>query len=319
MFCKNFITTDGRVIDTGNGNVSHSEGQGYGLIFSTYYGDEQKFKSILAWTQQTLRRRRGDTLHAWRFRPDARLPVEDLNNATDGDLLIALGLLRGGQIWNRPELVRQAYLLYMDILHLTTIESEGWLLLLPGVSGFQKSGNVVVNLSYLVFPSLLAALEVVTETDSRQRLHRLINDGIGMIGLAAFGQWKLPPDWLQVSRSSELAPAQGWPPRFSYDAIRIPLYLQWVGMLAPGEQERFRNYWMSFGEDALPAWVDLSTNAQAPYPASPGIRAVADSTGLALPPGMPPRALTSITDDRNYYSASLTLLATIMWKERHPV
>lgn len=90
-------------------------------------------------------------------------------------------------------------------------------------------------------------------------------------------------------------------------------------MLAPNEQERFRNYWMSFGEDALPAWVNLSTNARAPYPASPGIRAVADSTGLTLPPGMPPRALTSNLDDRDYYSASLTLLATIMWKERHPV
>ena len=46
---------------------------------------------------------------------------------------------------------------------------------------------------------------------------------------AGMAKWMLPPDWLRVDRArtarSSIAP--GWPPRFSWDAIRVPLHVAW--------------------------------------------------------------------------------------------
>src|SRR5258708_4404011 len=80
-FAAGYIAPEGRVVDTGNGGVTHSEGQGYGLLFAEHFDDRPTFDSLLGWTQANLRRS-GDALHAWRYKPNASVPVEDLNNAT---------------------------------------------------------------------------------------------------------------------------------------------------------------------------------------------------------------------------------------------
>ncbi|MGH1558990.1 glycosyl hydrolase family 8 [Caulobacter segnis] len=51
-----FIQSDGRVVDTGNGNVSHSEGQGFAMIMATAYDDPATFKKLWSWTDKTLAR-----------------------------------------------------------------------------------------------------------------------------------------------------------------------------------------------------------------------------------------------------------------------
>jgi endoglucanase len=87
-FRTRFIQPDGRVIDTANGGQSHSEGQGWGLLFAARFDDREMFDRINAWRLRVLRRK-GDALHAWRCRPGPAELVDDNNNATDGDLLIA--------------------------------------------------------------------------------------------------------------------------------------------------------------------------------------------------------------------------------------
>ena len=37
LYKKNFVSPQGRVIDDGNGGVTHSEGQGYGLLMAGAY------------------------------------------------------------------------------------------------------------------------------------------------------------------------------------------------------------------------------------------------------------------------------------------
>ena len=59
----------GRVVDTGNNSVSHSEGQGYGLLFAVHADEQQTFDALWAWTRDTLQRE--DTLFHWRFSPCA--------------------------------------------------------------------------------------------------------------------------------------------------------------------------------------------------------------------------------------------------------
>lgn len=71
-----FISNDGRVIDTGNGNVSHSEGQGWGMLFSVAFNDQETFDKLYNWTSRHLSRQH-DALHAWRYLPNTQQPVPD--------------------------------------------------------------------------------------------------------------------------------------------------------------------------------------------------------------------------------------------------
>ena len=106
-FRHHYITPEGRVIDTGNGNASHSEGQGWGLMGAQAADDQEMFAKLLDWTTHALRRRPNDTLHAWRYKPTEANPVADLNNATDGDLFIAAALARAAIRWQRPDYAAQ--------------------------------------------------------------------------------------------------------------------------------------------------------------------------------------------------------------------
>ena len=91
-----FVTEEGRVVDTGNGLISHSEGQGYGLVLAVAANDRDAFERIWGWTRANLLVR-GDELLAWRWEPNARPAVADMNNATDGDLLVAWALAEAGE------------------------------------------------------------------------------------------------------------------------------------------------------------------------------------------------------------------------------
>src|SRR5690348_5637890 len=81
---SHFISADGRVVDTGNGRISHSEGQGYGMLLAESNGDQATFSQIWNWTVQHLNRSE-DHLFSWRWRPLFKAGfVDDHNNASDG-------------------------------------------------------------------------------------------------------------------------------------------------------------------------------------------------------------------------------------------
>src|SRR5476649_2943550 len=85
IFRQNFISPEGRVIDTGNGNVSHSEGQGYAMLIATAYGDRKTFDRVWKWTQTNLQTRPNDKLLSWLWKPDGSSDggvVADPNNAS---------------------------------------------------------------------------------------------------------------------------------------------------------------------------------------------------------------------------------------------
>jgi endoglucanase len=309
-FKARFLQSDGRIVDTGNGGISHTEGQGWGLLFAVTFDDPVAFASILDWTTRTLRRS-GDALHSWRYVPDAGGSVPDTNNATDGDLFIGMALSRAARRWARPEYATAAVAITHDVLRLLVRRVGTRTVLMPGVEGFSTERTHTLNPSYYAFPALQ---ELATRT--RDPLWRAMQlDGLALIHDGRFGQWMLPPDWLQISRKDgSLEIAEGWPPRFSYDAIRVPLYLAWARQMLPPVEQAFRTYWAQKAP-AVPAWVDLASGAVAPYPAPPGMRAVAEvsgvgSTVLDLPAGFP--ALDSASD---YYSAALIVLSRIAWQE----
>lgn len=306
-FRARFLDPSGRVVDTGNGGISHSEGQAYGMLFAATFDDPASFDLIHGWTAQALARS-SDALHAWRWVPGAHPPVQDRNNASDADLLIALALARAGARWQRQTLVAAAAAIARDVLRLLVVHVGGRCVLLPGAAGFTHAAEIVTNLSYAVFPALraLAALQ------PDPAWAHLEADALETIAAARFGPWGLPPDWLAINRTSgRLVLAPGWPPRFSYDAIRIPLYLSWGGLMLPSLRDALLRATASRTESApdtaynLPTSIDLVTGAVAPGPSPAGFRAV----GRLLAPGRP--APPMLAEAESYYSAALVLLAGI--------
>ena len=310
-FKQRYVTAEGRVIDTGNNRISHSEGQGWGLLFAATFDDRPSFDRMLDWTSRALRRPH-DSLHVWRFDPAARDPVGDHNNATDGDLCIAAALTRSARAWHRPDHLRVAAVMAQDILDLLVQRSGGRTILLPGVEGFVSATGIVINPSYYVFPALddIAPLVPSGKWDALRR------DGLALITEGRFGRWMLPPDWLLISQSNgSLVPAPAWPARYSYDAVRVPLYLTWSRLFSPALQQAFTSYWSSNASPFLPAWVDLQTDALSPYRAPAGMIAVSQVAATSAAVMDLPADFPTVASAADYYSAALILLSRIAWKE----
>ncbi|HTR16895.1 MAG TPA: glycosyl hydrolase family 8 [Acetobacteraceae bacterium] len=301
LFKRNFILPSGRVVDRG---VSHTEGQGLGLLFAVAFDDRAVFEQIFAWTEATLRHG-NDALHAWRYDPAAAEPVGDPNNATDGDLFIAGALLRAAERWGDPVHARTAHEIARDVLRLLVRKVGSWTVLLPGYAGFEGDRSVIINPSYYVFP-MLDAMNAITPSPLWRRLTQ---DGLSLLGRARFGLWGLPPDWLEVARADgAVSPSANWPARFSYDAVRVPLWLAWSGH-APELTRSMNRFWLDHAT-WQPAWVDLQTNMVADYPASAGMAAIRTLVAARLDPMQaPPAPVLGEGDD--YYSSALAMLARL--------
>jgi len=309
LFRSRFLGPDGRVIDTGNGGISHSEGQGWGMLFAEAAGDMESFDLILAWTSTFLKRPH-DALHVWRYDPSAANPTADMNNATDGDIFITWALARGAKRWGQPALAAAAAAIAADILNELCFQQSGQTYLLPAISGFVLPAALNLNPSYYVLP----AFDVLAQLAPSDVWASLRTDGLAMLQIGVFGKWALPPDWLSVSRPGlTLQPAADWPPRFSFDAIRVPLWLTWANAMPDSLATAFTEYWQSPTFPYRPAWVNLQDGSFAKYAASSGMAAIANLTLAALANTQPD--LPSVADAEDYYSAALTLLSYLATDE----
>ncbi|MBB3102539.1 glycosyl hydrolase family 8 [Azomonas macrocytogenes] len=290
----------GRVVDTGNHNVSHSESQGFGMLLAEANADRQTFDRLWQWTRHHLQRK-DDALFAWRYDPAAKPPVQDQNNASDGDLLIAWALLRAAERWDNDTYAQAASAIRQAIARNLIRQYAGYTVLLPGLNGFERPDQLILNPSYLVYPALQAFAAQAPAEGWRD----VLQDSQTLLLKARFGTYQLPPDWLALKQDGSLQPAEGWPKRFGFDAVRVPLYLVWGGMPADSPLlSPFRNFWSCCGQ--VHAWVALDNGTLSPYPASYGVKSIANLldgqiTGIAPIDG----------EQEDYYSASLRLLAEL--------
>jgi len=134
---KRFVSPDGRVVDFLQGQISHSEGQGYGLLMAVLQDDPKAFSSSWNWTRDNLRMRKGDSLHTWKWgqRPNGQWAVLDYNNATDGDILIAWALLKGAKKWKNEAYRGQAREIVKAVRENLIVQRRGKLLVLRGTMG----------------------------------------------------------------------------------------------------------------------------------------------------------------------------------------
>jgi len=215
LFKRHFIAPDGRVVDPQNGGISHSEGQGYGLLLALLGGDRETFGRIWRFARDELQR--ADRLFAWKWVPGQG--VADTNNATDGDLLIATALTIAGTRWQDGAYLAEAEAIARAVGRRLIIDHRGYTVLLPGewAAPSRADPQATLNLSYHI-PFALPVMEALAP---RYRWEEMMRDGERMLD----GLVHPPSDWSSLDDRGRLVPARGFPGQFGYDAVRIPLYL----------------------------------------------------------------------------------------------
>jgi endoglucanase len=313
-YAARFISPEGRVIDTGNGGISHSEGQGYGMILAAAFDDRARFDHLWQWTRRELQVR-PDALFGWKWEPGAG-KVTDSNSASDGDILIAWALLRADRRWQVPAYRVAATRILASVRGSLIAPSPFGPMLLPGPEGFRHGATLVVNPSYWVFP----AFADFAAADPDPVWTQLVRSGVELLRGARFGQWRLPTDWVELG--ARIRPANGFPPDFGFNAMRVPLYVVWADLgaedpslesdvLAP-----FRQFWTAAGSrGTIPATLNVVNGSRSGYGLSAGGRAIAALTlnGDKATGNLGAEAAPNELND--YYSATLALLSKVALNE----
>lgn len=301
VYRDRFVEASGRVVDDANGGITHSESQGYGLLLAFSAGDRLTFDRIWRFTRNELMIR-DDGLAAWKWDPNAKPHIVDVNNASDGDILIAYALGLAGRDWNEPAYTEAARTLAEAIGTSLLVEANGRIVLTPGADGFapadRPDGAQIVNPSYWIFEAFPMLEELAPDVPWRD----LAASGTELIASARFGGASLPSEWVAITRDG-VEPAEGFPSVFGYNAIRIPLYLLRAGATTGPLMEPFER---AARADA-PSVIDLESGKPVEALGEPGYRmldaAVACAAGTPIPDDLKRFEPTS------YYPSTLYLLA----------
>lgn len=306
-----FLEPDGRIVDNANGGLTHSEGQGYGLLLAFLSGSPDDFEQIWSFTKTELMIR-DDGLAAWRWDPDTKPHVTDLNNASDGDLLIAYALALAGSAWQRPDYLQSAVGLAHAILAHLVVDRGGRTLLLPAVDGFdrgQRADGPVVNPSYWIFEAF-PIMEILAPSP---RWDQLARDGEALLTSLKFGPRQLPADWVSLNRQPKSA--EGFAAEFGYNAVRIPLYLLRSSTRNNELLQRLKAG-MTLPDGDL-AVIELSSGKPKEVLRDPGYQFVNHILACVLEGTKLPDSARNLTSE-HYYPATLHLLGLAYVVEKHP-
>ncbi len=308
-FRHRFVAGDGRVIDSGNGDISHSEGQGYAMLFAVAAGERDAFDELRGWTRRVLQRK--DGLHYWRYDPRQHPAITDPNAAADGELLIAWALLRAADRWHDATYRAEAHQVIEAFEDRLVRRIGSRLVIIPWDFADLESPRVI-NPSYFIFPAIQ---DIAVETQSNLWME-LYKNCLDLVQSARFGPLDLPPDWLAIGDDNRLGIWQQRNPYFGYDAIRIPLYLVWAGHDSDAFLGRFERAWAPFRGRAAPDWFNLTAQGghskdHAP-PGFAAVRAVTESVASAAAGKAATAAdIPTVYTAPDYYSACLILLSRL--------
>ncbi len=306
-----FLDPGGRIIDDANGNISHSEGQGYGLLLSVLADSPPDFTLIWSFTRTELLLR-SDGLAAWKWAPGSKPHVTDINNATDGDILIAYALGLAGQQWKRPDYTVAGSAIARAILERTVISNAGRTLLLPAARGFSaadREDGPVINPSYWIFEAF-PVLDQLAPSPVWAKLH---DDGIAILRDLRFGPKQLPSDWVSLKSSPQ--PAAGFPDEFGYNALRIPLYLMRDG--STDRQLLTRLMQGMTGEKGNITTIDIQSGATKDNLSDPGYRIVNHLLACVLDKTALPVDVKQFVPTQ-YYPSTLHLLGLSFTAAKQP-
>lgn len=218
-FLDDYVTAEGRVRRTDQGDDTVSEGQAWGLLAAFALRDEARAAAIVAWTETHLVR--DDGLLAWQWADGA---VVGPSPASDADLTYAWGLARAGEAFDRPDWVRRAEKVVEALGRTSMVETDDGPLLTAGPWATRWQGTSAVNPSYLWPTALRWAEEQTpgldgTTTATAALFERLTQDDTPLV-----------PDWVTVDDDGTVeaigSPADPTdPPQHGLDAVRTWIWL----------------------------------------------------------------------------------------------
>lgn len=311
---KSEFLDGGRIIDRSNGNITHSEGQGYGMLLAVAADDRDTFSALWSWTEKELYVR-GDDLAAWKWDPQSSPHVSDTNNASDGDLLIAWALMRAGKKWGEASYTGKARAIVEALAQKAVVSDPAHgMLLLPAAQGFsaaEQPDGPVVNLSYWVFP----ALRELGTIDRDFPAQALIESGTKLLRTARFGASQLPSDWISL-KGDYPRPAQKFAPNFGYDAVRIPLYAAWYGRGQSQLLAKIYDRWNKGGINTVQV-IELATASPLVSMPDPGYQAVSELLSCSLGKTANLHAIGAF-EPTEYYPSTLHLISIVAISEGYP-
>ncbi|MEM0906085.1 MAG: glycosyl hydrolase family 8 [Pseudomonadota bacterium] len=313
-FKRSYIRRDGRVVDVEKDGVTHSEGQGYGMLLAVFADDRATFDSIATFTFQALSARR-DRLMSWLYDPGTHPPLADQNNASDGDILIAYALVKAALKWDEPRYIALAQPIIDDIGRLLLNRTDNVVALRPAVFGFDRrdqEDGPVVNLSYYVYGALL----LFSEIRPNLPFFEAWQSGLLLTEHAISLNRGLAPDWISLDENRLGQPALGFKPTSAYESVRIPLYMMLGGRVPMRFLSPFDEAWNRTGS-GTPRQVNLITGRVDHSMADPGYRAIAALTACAVR-GVPlPQELQDFRPS-TYFSSSLHLMVLAAARAHYP-
>ena len=302
---RRYLRPSGRVVDTGT-NVSHSEGQGYGMLLAVAAGDRPAFDRIWGWTRDNLAVRT-DNLLAWRWDPMARRTADN-NNATDGDILVAWALAEAADLWNDADYATAGGRIATDIARFLIVDTAGaGSVLLPARFGFASSDQPdgpVVNLSYWIFPAFARLNQLAPDP----AWARVADSGLAIVDALQAGKTDNVSNWTGLG-DRQVAPARRFPAVRGYDAARIPLYLAFFPRDNADRLARFARMFPP-GAKGLPI-ANLRTGDIEEMATGRGYRALAALRACAVAGQPMPRDFYWLGEHDAYYPATLHMFALV--------
>jgi endoglucanase len=283
------------------------------MLLATRHNDPGAFDLVWRWTRNNIQVRKSDALFAWSWgeRSPGKWGPIDLNNATDGDTLIALALFEGAACWNKEEYSGCALEIIKSIQKQLVVERSGKLFLLPGYYGFVKNNGLILNPSYMIAP----AYTIFAKYHEPGFWRKLRTDSLDILSKCTFTRLKLPADWVLWGPEGPSVYADK-SEVFGFEAIRVLLYLAWDRNIKALSRID-KTFDIVHGLGFIPCNVNLARNTVSLDEAPAGFYAVFARVAAEIGEKDRSRALWKKALERfaleedNYYSHALCLLSNI--------
>jgi endo-1,4-beta-D-glucanase Y len=208
----------------GCGSSTCSEGIGYGMLIAVNANHKDLFDGLWALVDSLIPvpaaggTVAGNNLLPWSINSDCT--ASDYNNATDGDLDIAMSLVQADQRWPGNGYLDNAIPIIKDILNKNTALSNGKRVLLTGAKQPATDGgrpSYFAPAYYRVFIDIFGRA-VYADPAQVTGWTELLNSTYSLLSAAqtGMGESKLWPDWWPLDGSTAGGQAFGW------DACRAP-------------------------------------------------------------------------------------------------
>lgn len=312
-YLDDYVRPDGRVVDVEKGGVSHSEGQAYGMFLAVAANDPVTFQRIYSFTMAHMRGR-SDRLVSWIYNPNYFPRITDTNNATDGDIILAYSLTLAALKWDWPTYLQAANPIIDQIADELLVRKNGHWIVKPAAFGFgrEHEDGPVLNLSYYIYGAFLL-FHAVTEDDRWLDAWR---SGLELTERAVNLSGGFAPDWVTLNSQRWLSPANGFAPKSSYDAVRIPLYMALNGNVPSEAFAPFHQMWNERNA-GIPKDYHLQYRRKVTDMNDPGYRAIAALAACAYAGERVPRNLQTL-QPTTYFATSLHLMSLVAIRSNFP-